>query len=109
MSAFAQARCCRAGLPRLLEHVPERSVMLVGAALTIAGLSVLAVLVSTVGLFWPLLLGLGSPQESAIQAPHAVRTSPAAVLPAEDRPALFAAQFTLSHCGWLATYPLSGW
>jgi hypothetical protein len=27
----------------------------------------------------------------------------------EDRPALFAAQFTLSHACWLVTYPLSGW
>ena len=28
---------------------------------------------------------------------------------AEDRPALFAAQFALSHACWLVTYPLSGW
>ena len=27
----------------------------------------------------------------------------------EDRPAIFAAQFALSHIGWLLTYPLSGW
>ena len=27
----------------------------------------------------------------------------------EDRPALFAAQFALSHACWLVTYPLSGW
>ena len=28
---------------------------------------------------------------------------------AEDRPALFAAQFSLSHAGWLISYPLAGW
>ena len=28
---------------------------------------------------------------------------------AEDRPALFAAQFSLSHAGWLVAYPLAGW
>ena len=28
---------------------------------------------------------------------------------AEDRPALFAAQFSLSHAGWLIAYPLAGW
>ncbi len=28
---------------------------------------------------------------------------------AEDRPAVFAAQFALSHAGWLLTYPLAGW
>lgn len=27
----------------------------------------------------------------------------------EDRPALFAAQFALSHSCWLLTYPLAGW
>jgi len=27
----------------------------------------------------------------------------------QDRPALFAAQFSLSHACWLVTYPLSGW
>lgn len=27
----------------------------------------------------------------------------------EDRPALFAAQFALSHACWLITYPVAGW
>jgi len=27
----------------------------------------------------------------------------------EDRPALFSAQFALSHACWLLTYPLAGW
>lgn len=27
----------------------------------------------------------------------------------EDRPAIFAAQFALSHGCWLITYPLAGW
>ncbi len=27
----------------------------------------------------------------------------------EDRPFLIAAQFALSHAGWLVTYPLAGW
>jgi len=27
----------------------------------------------------------------------------------EDRPALFAAQFALSHGCWLIAYPLTGW
>jgi predicted MFS family arabinose efflux permease len=27
----------------------------------------------------------------------------------EDRPALFAAQFALSHAAWLLFYPLAGW
>jgi hypothetical protein len=28
---------------------------------------------------------------------------------AEDRPAVFAAQFALSHACWLVAYPLAGW
>jgi hypothetical protein len=28
---------------------------------------------------------------------------------AEDRPAVFSAQFALSHACWLLTYPLAGW
>lgn len=28
---------------------------------------------------------------------------------AADRPALFAAQFSLSHLAWLLTYPVTGW
>lgn len=28
---------------------------------------------------------------------------------AEERPALFAAQFSLSHACWLIAYPLAGW
>lgn len=28
---------------------------------------------------------------------------------AEDRPAVYAAQFALSHAYWLMTYPLAGW
>jgi len=27
----------------------------------------------------------------------------------QDRPAVFAAQFALSHAAWLVTYPLAGW
>ena len=97
-------------LPRLLEHVPDRSVMLAGAALTIAGLTVLAVLVATVGLTWPLLLGAWC----AAGIGYSSTLTPSGRLlrrssHPEDRPALFAAQFTLSHACWLATYPLAGW
>lgn len=54
-------------------------------------------------LIW-LLLGLGY---SAVQTPAGrfLRRS----VQAEDRPAVFAAQFALSHACWLITYPLAGW
>ncbi len=97
-------------LPRLLEHVPERSAMLAGAVLMIAGLSILAWLVSTAGLTWPMLLGAWF----AVGIGYSGALTPSGRLlrrssHPEDRPALFAAQFTLSHACWLATYPLAGW
>ena len=97
-------------LPRLLDRVPDRPVMLAGAALMIATLHGLAVEVAALGLDWPallgawLLVGLGY---SAVLTPSG-RLLRRSAYP-EDRPAVFAAQFALSHACWLVTYPLSGW
>ncbi|MBB96671.1 MAG: MFS transporter [Rhodobacteraceae bacterium] len=98
------------GLPRLLDRIPDRPVMVTGAWMMVAGLVGLALTVLTDGLTWPLLLttwaivGFGA---SAVQTPSGrlLRRSSHA----EDRPALFAAQFALSHACWLICYPLSGW
>ena len=74
---------------------------------TLAGL---AAAVGSLGLGWPallaawLLVGVGY---SAVLTPSGrlLRRSAHAA----DRPALFAAQFALSHACWLVSYPLSGW
>jgi len=97
-------------LPRILDRVPDRSVMLPSAAFLAVVL--LAFAAATWGgvIGWPallatwLLLGIGY---SAVQTPtgRLLRRS----AQAEDRPALFAAQFALSHACWLITYPLAGW
>lgn len=50
------------------------------------------------------LLGLGY---SAVQTPSGRLLRRSAH--AEVRPAVFAAQFTLSHACWLVTHPLAGW
>jgi Na+/melibiose symporter-like transporter len=110
-------------LPRVLDERPDRSVMLPAAALLAAVLLAFAgLLVGTawfsgrtfttvaVDLIWPallvtwVLLGIGY---SAVQTPtgRLLRRS----AQADDRPALFAAQFALSHAAWLVTYPLAGW
>src|SRR6266852_8182139 len=65
---------------------------------------------STSGLIWPallvtwIILGVGY---SAVMTPSGrlLRRSAHAA----DRPAVFAAQFALSHACWLLTYPLAGW
>ena len=94
-------------LPRLLDRVTDRPVMLAGAALLVAGL-IAGPFVVGAGLpalmaLWA-ALGLGY---SVVQTPSG-RLLRRSALP-EDRPAIFAAQFALSHGCWLITYPLAGW
>jgi predicted MFS family arabinose efflux permease len=92
-------------LPRLLDRLPDRPFMLGGGAILTAGLllgltspGLLALLV-----VW-FILGAGS---SLIQTPtgRLLRRS----AHEGDRPAVYAAQFALSHACWLIAYPLAGW
>lgn len=93
-------------LPKLLDRMPERRVMLTGAALIAACLLGGLLLASRYAMLLPLwfVMGLGY---SLAQTPSGrlLRRSSSAA----DRPALFAAQFALSHACWLVTYPLAGW
>lgn len=97
-------------LPPVLDRVPDRPVMLSGAGLLVAALLGLAALVAITGLSWGGLLiswclvGIGY---SSVMTPSGRLLRRSAH--AEDRPAIFAAQFALSHACWLLTYPLSGW
>lgn len=99
-------------LPRFLKRHSDRSIMLIaGAVLTLALIGLAAawpLLVITTR--WPALLldwfvlGLAY---SALVTPSGLllrRSSGEA-----DRPALFAAQFSLSHACWLLAYPVVGW
>lgn len=91
-------------LPRMLERASDRTVMLWGAALLVAGSCMTVFLQSYLSLLllWA-ILGAGY---SCAQTPSGrlLRRSSAP----EDRPALFAAQFALSHVCWLIAYPLAG-
>ncbi len=102
-------------LPRMLERLPDRRVMFLaaislGGVLAVAAALLSGIAESPVSTEWPgllatwLLLGLGY---SAVQTPSGRLLRRSAH--AEDRPAVFAAQFALSHACWLATYPLAGW
>ncbi|MGW2237170.1 MFS transporter [Streptomyces sp. NPDC001759] len=99
-------------LPRVLEKVPERAVMLRGAlllGLVFAGLG--AITAAGSGSWrWPALLAVWA----AFGAACSMVLTPTGRLvrraaPAEERTAAFAAQFSLSHSCWLLTYPLAGW
>lgn len=97
-------------LPRVLDRVTDRAAMIGGAVLTVVTLAALAGEVAIAGLIWPVLLGawlLVGVGYSAVLTPSGRLLRRSAH--AEDRPALFAAQFALSHACWLLTYPLSGW
>lgn len=97
-------------LPRLLDRMPDRPVMFTGAIIMIAALLSLALVAAIDAVNWAILLitwlfvGLGF---SSILTPSG-RLLKRSSHP-EDRPALFAAQFALSHACWLVTYPLAGW
>lgn len=92
-------------LPRLLDRVPDRPVMLAGAAVLPIGLAAAAAISGYVA-----LLALWA----AMGLAYAVAQTPSGRLlrrssHAENRPALFAAHFAVSHACWLVTYPLAGW
>ena len=92
-------------LPQLLEKLPDRTAMLAGIGLMILGLFAGGFVVGQASLMvlW-FVLGLGY---STAQTPSGRLLRRSAH--AEDRPALFAAQFALSHACWLVFYPLAGW
>ena len=97
-------------LPRLLENTPDRRVMFSGAVLAAVDF-VICGTVSSIGgvISWAILLSVwlfAGLCYSAILTPSGRLLRRSAH--AEDRPALFAAQFALSHACWLVTYPLSG-
>ncbi|MEQ9637820.1 MAG: MFS transporter [Devosia marina] len=92
-------------LPKLLERCTDRTVMLTGAAILVTAMLLGSLII---GYAWLLplwaLVGLGY---GVTQTPSGrlIRRSSHP----EDRPALFAAQFALSHATWLVTYPIAGW
>lgn len=97
-------------LPRLLERVSDRQTMLSGAALATGTMAVAAVLSSTM----PISLGLLTLIWAMVGFGYSATLTPSGRLLTrsahpEDRPAVFAAQFTLSHACWLVLYPLAGW
>lgn len=97
-------------LPRVLEARGDRAVMLPAtAALSVTALVAGAVLWGG-ALQWGALLAFWAVTGalySAVLTPAGRLIRRSSGQP--DRPALFAAQFALSHACWLITYPLMGW
>lgn len=99
-------------IPRLLDRIADRSLMVAAAAVLTATLAALAALTAAYGNapgYWSIVLGgwfvLGIAYSMSVTPSGRLLKRSAA---AEDRPALFAAQFALSHGCWLIAYPLAG-
>ena len=92
-------------LPRLLDRLPDRPVMLFGGCILTLGLCLGLTEPDLSGLLpvW-FLLGCGL---SMTQTPMGRLLARSATQ--GDRPAIYAAQFALSHACWLVAYPLAGW
>lgn len=97
-------------LPKVLENRPDRPAMLLGASLMGVGL-ILGILVTQApsNIEWPALIGTWF----VIGLGYSMTLTPSGRLlkrsaRSEDRPAVFAAQFSLSHACWLIAYPLAG-
>jgi len=91
-------------LPRLLDRMPDRPFMLAGGALISTALFAGLTDPGYAALL-PVWFALGA-GTSLIQTPGGRLLKRSAA--EERRPALFAAQFALSHACWLFAYPLAG-
>lgn len=92
-------------LPRLLHSLTDRTAMVLGAGLMTAVLTAGAIVADTYPILIGLWIAMGFGYSLTITpAGRALRRSAAP----EDRPALFAAQFALSHACWLIAYPVAG-
>lgn len=98
-------------LPRVLDTLPERVVMLGGGGVLLAATAATAAAVRLPGTGGLVLVGvlfaLVGAGWAAVETPVGRLITRSAAEP--DRPAVFAAQFSLSHACWLVTYPLAGW
>lgn len=120
-SGLAVALACYGGgsmivaltVPRLLRRVSVRPVMLTGAVMAAISLAAATVFINVhpappVG--WIVLAGLWV----VLGAATSLINTPSARLlrrnsTTENRTAVFTAQFSLSHAGFLLTYPIAGW
>ncbi|WP_441247884.1 MFS transporter [Kitasatospora sp. McL0602] len=99
-------------LPRLSDRRPDRTIMIpagFAVAPLFAALGVVTV-AGPAGWRWPVLLALWA----AFGAVSSLVLTPTGrvlreAVADDDLPAVFAAQFSLSHGCWLLTYPLAGW
>ncbi len=98
-------------VPRLVGRIADRHLMLTGSATLAVGLCAATMLpVTPIGPRWVLLVAVWA----ALGAGTSLINTPSARLlrdrsDSDTRPAVFTAQFSLSHACFLVTYPIAGW
>lgn len=96
-------------LPRMLDRMSDRKVMLFAAAVLSVGLGTMAAAFTSGFATWPVVLAgwivLGIAYSMSVTPSGRLLKRSAGE---SDRPAIFAAQFALSHAAWLLCYPLAG-
>ncbi|MCX4843993.1 MFS transporter [Streptomyces sp. NBC_00893] len=97
-------------LPRVLDRIAARTVMMTGAGVLVGGTTAAAALIAAdltartgTAIIWT-VIGIGmaliiTPTGKVLRASVGRNAIPEA----------FAAQFSLSHLAWLITYPIAGW
>ena len=96
-------------VPRLLDRISDRAMMSAAAAMLTIGMGAMAALFAAGMGLWSVVLG----GWFALGAAYSMSVTPSGRLlrrsaNADDRPAVFAAQFALSHGAWLICYPIAG-
>ncbi len=106
MAFYGIGAALGAGLvPRLIRATNERLVMSMGGFM-FAAFGLLIVFSLPVAGLLALWTGFGLASSLVLTPGGRVITRSAS---AENRPSVFAAQFSLSHAGWLLAYPFAGW
>jgi MFS family permease len=106
MAAYGAGAAAGAlSVPRILQRIDERRLILTGAYV-FGALSCLIFLPLPFAALLALWAGFGAASSLVLTPGGLVLTRSAA---RADHPAVFAAQFSMSHAGWLLAYPAAGW
>ena len=97
-------------LPRVLDRVADRPIMMTGAAVLLAGVAAAVAMVAggvvSAAVTAPIWVAIGAGMAFIVTPTgRVIRES----TPPAGLPGAFAAQFSLSHLAWLVTYPIAGW
>ncbi|SEF11462.1 MFS transporter [Jiangella alba] len=97
-------------LPRVLDRVADRTVMMTGAGVLLTGVGAAVAMAATGVASW----GVTAPIWGLIGGGMALIVTPTgrvirSSVDSSQLPGAFAAQFSLSHLAWLVTYPIAGW